>query len=764
MKPMAASDFEKAEIIFKVLLKEPQEFELHCKPSAERKPNFMCTLNMATIPISSARADDNGAYGKRGNTRKTFYVSDDVCQQAHKTQDNRYYINERDTSAATARPVYIRKFVNIDYVYQLTRQYRYSKSNKYYNMIAIVNSVNSTRPHPYYMYLSRWYGEVDENQDFAVERYGNATTSHAAPYFKKDAPVFKEVRKRLESGASPDEVYVQMSKQNDNVKSVSQMLSNPKLVHNEKRKVTASTSSKNILKNDAEELISLIQGETFVQTVRFDSDSYSSVNYLPHMLNDLNRFCVNGNSAFVVDTTFQVADKLWLTDSSYENESLVDDEGKHPHFPGPSQWQFRRDQLSFRRLIGELIIADPNLQNIKKIGHDLDAATANGLQDLLPNSNHIWCTQHLQSADREKLNKMGANKRTKDRIMTDIYGFQTGSVMSEGLADAVDEEDLMAKLETLKDVWEDLIPGFHEWFLCRRVDKFKNCLTISARESLGISGRFYSNSLELKHRLLKKKLNDLSSSRDVTSASINLTKWLQENFLEEAKKAIIGQGKYRLSRNYQQFYVNPVEWVRWSSKRRTQHFEAFLGYCPRSFEKLVKPADACAKRKPGEKRRAGLPEPDLFSPLLSSTPASSAVAVTPLKVKKTSDNLWHVQQKSLNIDIFNPNRIASKMYLLVHKSDKSSLPASVKRCEQCKIAFYDADIIAVKTTAIREYTDKNGKRQRNSGNVYIHYLAACLKGHDQKFQFKAITVPKNTKKHLTDDQIARLAESGCIIE
>ena len=44
----------------------------------------------------------------------------------------------------------------------------------------------------------------NENQDFAVERHGNATTLHAAPYFKNDATVFKDIRKRLERGASPD--------------------------------------------------------------------------------------------------------------------------------------------------------------------------------------------------------------------------------------------------------------------------------------------------------------------------------------------------------------------------------------------------------------------------------------------------------------------------------------------------------------------------------------------------------------------------------
>ena len=52
------------------------------------------------------------------------------------------------------------------------------------------------------------------------------------------------------------------------------------------------------------------------------------------MLVNMHRFYVLGNSTWTVDTTFQVAGKLWLTDSLYENETLLDENGKHPTFPG----------------------------------------------------------------------------------------------------------------------------------------------------------------------------------------------------------------------------------------------------------------------------------------------------------------------------------------------------------------------------------------------------------------------------------------------
>ena len=381
-EPQHPSDFDKAEIIFNILLNNPEDFELPIKPSAERKHNFMCTLDMNKISVASTRADDNGAYGKRGNTSKMFYVTGDTCQQAHKNHDNLYYINKRDIAAATSRPVYIKKFVDPNKVCTVNRTI-------FFTMIAIIKCVKATQPHPYYMYLSRWHDHGSnkeiEDKEFVVERHGNAKKPHAAAYYRRDESVFNEVRQRLESGTSPDEVYVQMNKRNDRVTSVDETISNPRLVHNQKQIMKPSTGGNNSHDSEAEALISLIHGgDSFVQSVRFDNDSYSSVNYLPHIINDIKIFCVNGNSPLVVvDTTFKVADHLWYTDSSYENESLIAEAGKRPHFPGPtSQWQFRRNQQSFRRLIGELLIADSQLQQIKKIGHDLDVATSKGLKDL----------------------------------------------------------------------------------------------------------------------------------------------------------------------------------------------------------------------------------------------------------------------------------------------------------------------------------------------------------------------------------------------
>ena len=56
-----------------------------------------------------------------------------------------------------------------------------------------------------------------------------------------------------------------------------------------------------------------------------------------------------------------------------------------------------------------MVIAEPKLINLKKVGHDLDRAISNGMDDILPNSSHLWCTLHLQRADAAKLRDMDVN-------------------------------------------------------------------------------------------------------------------------------------------------------------------------------------------------------------------------------------------------------------------------------------------------------------------------------------------------------------------
>ena len=336
-------------------------------------------------------------------------------------------------------------------------------------------------------------------------------------------------------------------------------------------------------------MISLLRSNDLLQYVTFTKELYVALNFLPQMLNDLHRFCVLGDSILRVDTTFELVEGLWLTDTTYSNEALVDLNGKNPEFPGRSFWHFRKSRECYRRFAGELVIHKPELRGIKKIGHDLDKALSDGLSDIFHGAKRLWCTQHMQERDLHKLKCLGANQRTQARIMADIYGSQDEILLQNGLADADDESDFAAKLETLKPLWSDLVPGFHHWFESNRSKQFKDCLILSARQFLGIEGRFYTNGLELKHKLQKKRMSEENVPKEVAAVTIQLNTWAEDFYLEEVR-SIRGLGKYRLAPGYNRFQVDPVRWNRSGPERQAQHLGSLschLTACMQSHSQLV---------------------------------------------------------------------------------------------------------------------------------------------------------------------------------
>ena len=88
-------------------------------------------------------------------------------------------------------------------------------------------------------------------------------------------------------------------------------------------------------------------------------------------LRDVYRFCVKDNSILSIDTTFEICEGLYLTDSTYQNLSLVDQYRKHTEFLGPSFWHFRKTEETYRWFAGELLIAEPLLSGIKNWGMTL---------------------------------------------------------------------------------------------------------------------------------------------------------------------------------------------------------------------------------------------------------------------------------------------------------------------------------------------------------------------------------------------------------
>jgi hypothetical protein len=504
--------------ILNILLQNPEELNLKEKPSAIRQ-NKMFTLDSREIPIASAKADDNGAYNNNGSATKFYRYNEEGSRTAHKNENNVWYINVRSSKS------YSKVLVPEKEIYQLKREYCISKSNpKFSRTIVTVKAVNEKEIKPFYLVIYKWSGEGP--CEFHVPQHGNATRPSSSQYYRKDPSLFEEVDDMLKSGLSTEQIYSSTVRKEP--ATVSETVSGPKLINNRKQSMKKNESScssggiNNNVLSEAEAMISSLKSNPVLQSVTFTKENYSTFNSLPNMTNDLYRFCVVGNSILRVDTTFELVDGLWLTDTTYANEALLDTNNKHPEFPGPSFWHFRKTRECYRRFAGEIIVNKPELLGIKKVGHDMDKALSQGLCDVFRDAKKLWCTQHMQERDAHKLKTIGCNQRTQTRVMADIYGAQGDVLLQNGLADAEDENDFDVKLASLKPVWDEIAPGFHQWFKNHRSKMFKDCLVLSARENLGINGRFYTNGLELKHKLQKKNMREEDVPKEVAAVTLQL--------------------------------------------------------------------------------------------------------------------------------------------------------------------------------------------------------------------------------------------------
>ena len=56
--------------------------------------------------------------------------------------------------------------------------------------------------------------------------------------------------------------------------------------------------------------------------------------------------------------------------------------------------------------------------------------------------------------------------------------------------------------------------------------------------------------------------------------------------------------------------------------------------------------------------------------------------------------------------------------------------------------------MVVKTVGLRDSVDKEGKRKKVTGNVYLHFLTSCLREYKSDFNFTMLSVPKSTQERL----------------
>lgn len=287
---------------------------------------------------------------------------------------------------------------------------------------------------------------------------------------------------------------------------------------------------------------------SLVKNVVLTPNEYFITAFDELQIKDLNRFCSTKTTPLVMDTTFEVCN-LWLTDTAYQNLRLKNNKNEHPWFYGPCLFHMKKTSETFARFALDMVVADPGLNAPSFLGTDMEKAMFAGFKKVFPGLRSLLCVKHLYDRDQRKLSKMGA--RGQKKILADIYGTNDGITRELGLTTAEDADDFKVKLASLKETWESLAPGFHDWFSRTRAHQFIESVIETAREGSGINGLFYNNAIESLHSKLKATVNGKQNLIDL----VDLIQGFLGKQRTEEVRAICKTGEYRLSEEYQCFEV-----------------------------------------------------------------------------------------------------------------------------------------------------------------------------------------------------------------
>ena len=143
----------------------------------------------------------------------------------------------------------------------------------------------------------------------------------------------------------------------------------------------------------------------------------------------------------------------------------------------------------------------------------------------------------------ELLPKTGRNiadrTRSSREIIKNVYGVKDRNVYEYGLAEALDEDDFNIKLQSLKDRWESLCPGFFNWFKKTRVSQFLKRVIQAARIGYDSEALYYQNDIESIHTVEKRKQ---CFKKENIAAALSDIQSIVKHIEEDEIRALYGTG------------------------------------------------------------------------------------------------------------------------------------------------------------------------------------------------------------------------------
>ena len=191
-------------MLFERIVLRPNDFEISPPPKGVRENKFY-TVRMQYF--NDATTDDNGAYVKSNNTKKTYYIQYDPERQiltstktVHNNIDGSFCYNERNGRHNNV--------VNVDTVdvYTVERYYRQTKSTV--GLKRLIVKIKNYNTGKYCNHFALIYSrDASVNEDVEILPHGNSKYTSAKPYIRLSNKTLEVEDQLLSSGHSVTEIY-----------------------------------------------------------------------------------------------------------------------------------------------------------------------------------------------------------------------------------------------------------------------------------------------------------------------------------------------------------------------------------------------------------------------------------------------------------------------------------------------------------------------------------------------------------------------------
>ena len=189
-------------------------------------------------------------------------------------------------------------------------------------------------------------------------------------------------------------------------------------------------------------------------------------------ISDLIAFCCverPNNSVLGVDPTFNLGE-FYVTFTVYRNRALINENGMHPLFLGPSLIHLRKLYKHLPQVLGNI---DQATKLVKAFGTDDEVNLYTALKDEWAEADHLSCSIHMKQNIERKLRDLGIKGGEVTKFVTEIFGTDA----EKGILDSESSQEFDAKLHSLESVWNKREcaaskrnkPVFYNWILTEKV-------------------------------------------------------------------------------------------------------------------------------------------------------------------------------------------------------------------------------------------------------------------------------------------------------